>query len=146
MFTLSVGVLLGLYLGMRWAMVGQDGTPFANLAEVGQGMHLLLARTQFLDAAQPDELEAIRKLQSSASRRAPMFRPRQRVRCRNTGLIYRIVDWPRRCLFEATALPAYTFTAESGGDITLWVIPQADMEDGRFTPVGDAVPTAVGEF
>lgn len=62
------------------------------------------------------------------------FRNGQRVRHVASGRVYRIVDLPARCKIEATAAPAYSYCLANDPDITLWVRPQSEMEDGRFVP------------
>lgn len=64
----------------------------------------------------------------------PKFSLGQRVRHVKTGRVYRIVDLPSRCRIEATGAPAYSYCLVGGADITLWVRPQSEMEDGRFEP------------
>lgn len=66
----------------------------------------------------------------------PAFKVGQRVRHIKSGGVYRVVDLPSRCRLAANGEPAYSYTlAEPNGDITLWVRPQAEMEDGRFEAV-----------
>lgn len=60
------------------------------------------------------------------------FKHGQRVRHVATGRVYRIVDLPARCRIEATGAPAYSYCLAFEPEITLWVRPQSEMEDGRF--------------
>lgn len=57
-----------------------------------------------------------------------------RVRHIASVKVYRIVDTPNRCRIQATGEPAYSYCLDRGGDITLWVRSQTEMEDGRFEP------------
>lgn len=65
----------------------------------------------------------------------PKFRVGERLRHVKSGRIYRIVDLPTRMRIEATAAPAYSYCLADSPDITLWVRPQVELEDGRFVSV-----------
>lgn len=73
----------------------------------------------------------------SAGRAAMKFRHGQLVRHVKTGRVFRIVDDPARCRITGggqLAL-AYSYCLYLDADITLWVRPQAEVEDGRFEAV-----------
>ncbi len=63
------------------------------------------------------------------------FRHGERIRHTTTGAVYRIVDLPSRCRIAAPAEPAYSYCLARDPDITLWVRPQTEVEDGRFESV-----------
>lgn len=57
-----------------------------------------------------------------------------------TGRKYRIVMLPDACRIEATNEPAYAYQDADDMAAGVWVRPQAEMEDGRFTPEEEDQP------
>jgi hypothetical protein len=64
---------------------------------------------------------------------SPKFAVGTRLQHRKGGL-YTVEITPDLCRIELGAVPAYVYRAADGH---LWVRPQAEMEDGRFTPLAD---------
>lgn len=65
----------------------------------------------------------------------PKFKRGDYVR-HSCGSIYQVLNTPDLCAIEATVEPAYIY-AETGdildGFPEIWIRPQSEMEDGRFT-------------
>lgn len=54
-----------------------------------------------------------------------------------TGSVYRVVHVPPRLNLKIDGIvaePGYALTLAQGEDVTLWVMPQSQVEDGRFQP------------
>jgi len=64
------------------------------------------------------------------------FSERSIVRHIKTGKEYRIFIGPEKCRIENGSVPAYVYHDVEYS--VLWVLPQVEMEDGRFEAVKNA--------